>query len=443
MRSGRGTDDLVGRFRSSNDSLLSPCRRRGGARARGHNSSLAAAEPAPDRLQIFDHVWSEVRDRYYDPAFNGVDWAAVRARYRPRVDAAADETAFHDLLRAMLGELRDAHTRVLTAAQARDRRDEQTVSAGLLLFEVEGQPVVFDVRPAGPAAQAGVRIGMRVLAVNGTPVAEALALARAAVGPSSSARAALVLAYLRLIAGPANEMLRLRLERGDGSPFEVALPRRASDLTPRFAARRLPSGPLYVRFDRFRAPVARLLRAALAANRDAPGLILDLRANPGGDGKEGVRAIAALLDRRTVVARLATRTGRAPTALLGLARLPLELTAGETGGQLYAGPLVILVNAGTASTAEVIAASLQEQGRARVAGTQSCGCALGVLRYRRLRNGGALAISEVGLVSGRGRRIEGDGVLPDVEAAPGIADLRGGLDPVLDAAVRMLGSPTP
>ena len=74
---------------------------------------------------------------------------------------------------------------------------------------------------------------------------------------------------------------------------------------------------------------------------------------------------------------------------------------------------------------------------------QTCGCALGVLRYRRLRNGGALAISEIGLVSGRGRRIEGEGVRPDVEAAPRISDLRGGLDPVLDAAVRMLAAATP
>jgi len=409
--------------------------------ARGASAEPAAAEAEGQRLRIFDSVWSEIRDKYYDPSFNGVDWNEVRARYRPRVTAAGDDAAFHDLLRAMVGELRDAHTRVLTARQARDRRENQSLSAGVILFEVEGQKVVFAVRPASPAAEAGLRPGLRVLAVNGIPVDQALARARAEIGPSSSERAALVLSYLRLVAGPAEEPLRLRLDGGEGAPVEIALTRRELDASPRFAARRLPSGALYVAFDRFREPVARQLREALEANRDAPGLILDLRANTGGDGEEGMRAVGPLLDRPTLIARLATRTGRPPSALMGLVRLPLELVAGETGRQLYAGPMVVLVNQGTGSTAEVIAAALQERGRARVIGTRSCGCALGVLRHRRLANGGALAISEVGLVSGLGRRIEGDGVAPDVAIELRLADLQRGLDPVLEAAVRELAAP--
>ena len=205
-------------------------------------------------------------------------------------------------------------------------------------------------------------------------------------------------------------MLRLRLEDEQGRPFDVALARRPLDASPRFEARRLPSGHLYVRLDRFRKPVARLFRRALETHRDAPGLILDLRSNTGGDGMEGMRLVSPLLDRPTLLARLATRTGRPPSALLGLVRLPLELNAGVAGRQIHAGPLVILTNEGTASTSEVIAASLQERRRAQVIGARSCGCALGVLRHRRLATGGALAISEVGLVSGLGRRIEGQGV---------------------------------
>jgi C-terminal processing protease CtpA/Prc len=86
----------------------------------------------------------------------------------------------------------------------------------------------------------------------------------------------------------------------------------------------------------------------------------------------------------------------------------------------------------------VIAASLQERGRAKVVGAQSCGCALGVLKHRKLANGGALAISEVGLLSGLRRRIEGAGVVPDVRAAPSLIEFERGRDPVLDAAVETL-----
>ncbi|HWT11370.1 MAG TPA: S41 family peptidase [Allosphingosinicella sp.] len=404
----------------------------------------AAAAPRPpalspgQRLRLFDQVWEEIRDRYYDPGFNGVDWDQVRARYRPRVEAAADDAAFNALLRAMVGELRDAHTRILSADQVRDRREQRTTTAGVILFEVEGQPAVFEVRANSPAAAAGLRPGQRVLAVDGVPVGAALARARAEVGPSSSDRAALILSYLRLVAGRADAPLRLSLDARDGGPAEVVLTRRALPAAPQFEARLLPSGHAYVRFDRFRAPVARRLRAALEAYRDAPGLILDLRSNTGGDGEEGMRAVAPLLDRPTLVARLATRTGRAPSALLGLVRLPLELSAGAVGRQLYSGPLVILTNPGTASTSEVIAAALQERGRAKVVGTRSCGCALGVLRHRRLSNGAALAISEVGLVTGLGRRIEGEGVAPDLAVEPRLADLRDGRDAALEAAVRLL-----
>lgn len=402
-----------------------------------------AASPPPDenarRLAVFDQVWSLVGGLYYDPRMNGVDWNAARGRHRPAAAGATDDRALHAVLRALLGELRDAHTRVLSPEQARDRRRERTTGTGVVLFEVEGRPVVFAVRPGSPAAAAGLRPGMRVAAVNGVPAAEAIARARAEVGPSSSERAGLVLAWLRVIGGPPEEPLRLDLADADGgNRRSVALARVALDAAPQFEARLLPSGLLHVRFDRFRAPVGRLFRAALRAHLGARGLILDLRSNTGGEADEGARVAGPLLDRPTLIARLATRTGRAPSALLGLVRLPLRLEAGEAGGQLFAGPVVILVNEGTASTSEVIAASLQEQWRARIVGTRSCGCALGVLRYRRLATGGALAISEIGLVSGLGRRIEGEGVVPDISVELRLADFAQGRDRALEAAVEAL-----
>jgi carboxyl-terminal processing protease len=409
--------------------------------AAGQAASNAEAQAQPQTLAVFDQVWRQVRDLYYDPAFNGVDWAAAGARYRSRAAAAADDAALLAVLRAMLAELRDSHTRILTPQQVRDRRARETTSAGVILFEVEGAPVVYDVLPGSPAAEAGLRRGMRVIEVDGVPVAEALARARADVGASSSERAALVLAYLRLIGGPASAPLRLSLVGADGAERRVELRRVPLDARPRFEARRLPGGHLYIRFDRFRSPVARLFREALAANPAATGLVLDLRSNTGGSAREGARTIAPLLAAPTTLARLSTRTGRPPSTLLGLVRMPMALVAGRTGSQLFAGPVAILVDEGTASTSEVVAASLQEQGRARVFGARSCGCALGVLRYRRLANGAALAISEVGLVSGMGRRIEGAGVAPDVPVALRIADLQTGRDPVLEAAMEYLGSP--
>lgn len=398
----------------------------------------ARADTAEQRLAVFERVWRAVRDLYYDPGYNGADWNAVGARYRPLAAAAADDEALLGVLRAMLAELRDAHTRILTAAQMRARRAEAMLSTGAILYEVEGVPVVYAVIPGSPAAEAGLVPGMRVTEVGGVPVAAALAQARASVGSSSSERAALVLAYRRLVSPPGEGPVRLTLAVPGLAPLRVELARRRLDARPRFEARLLPGGPLYVRFDRFRAPVARQFRAALEEHGGASGLVLDLRSNPGGDADEGMKTVAPLLDAPTLIARIATRTGRPPSALFGLVRMPMELVAGRPGRQLFAGPIVILVDEGTASTSEIVAASLQERGRARIVGARTCGCALGVLRYRRLPNGAALAISEIGLVSGLGRRIEGEGVVPDLTVPLRLADLGSGADRALDAALRLL-----
>ena len=409
-------------------------------RAQGAAAGAPAAQvaraplSARERVEVFEKVWKTIEEKYYDPSFNGVDWGAVRALYRPRVEAAAGEEEFYDLLNRMAGELRDAHTRVRSPRQNRERKNREATTAGVRIFEVEGTPVVFDVAPDSEAARAGVRPGMIVRTVGGRPVAEALAEARQEVGPSSSERAARLLSYGRLVAGEPGSALELGLTRADGTPLDVKLTRRTVSAAPRFTAKLLPSGNVYVRFDRFRQPVAAQLKEALKEFKDAPGLILDLRANGGGDGWEGMKVAGYFFDEEVTVARIVTRSGKPPSALFGLVSLPKEFEAGEKGGRLYANPVVVLVNEGTGSTSELIANALQEQRRAYVVGTRSCGCVLGVMKHRELKGGGELDISEIGFVTPTGRRLEGEGVTPDKSVTLTLKDFQSGRDAALDEA---------
>jgi carboxyl-terminal processing protease len=402
--------------------------------------SLSDSLSAEDRTEVFEEVWRTINEKYYDPNFNGVDWTAMRERYRPRAAAATSDAEFYTVLNQMTGELRDAHTRVRSPRGREERRRRQGTSTGVRIYEVEGVPVIFDVSPDSDAARAGVQPGMIVRTINGQPVEEALAEARRAVGTSSSERATRLLSYSRLIAGEPNTQLRLGLTRADGTQFEVTLTRRVISTAPQFAARLLPSGYAYIRFDRFRSPVSRQVRDALTRFRDAPGLILDLRSNGGGDGEEGLRIGGHFFNERVPIARLVTRTGRPPSALFGLISLPREFQAGRRGGQIYSNPVIILTNEATGSTSELFASAMQEHGRAQVIGTQSCGCVLGVINHRELRGGGELSVSEIGFITARGRTLEGNGVIPDHSITLTLEDLRRGRDAALEEAERRLSS---
>ena len=393
---------------------------------------------AKERIEVFEEVWKSINDKYYDPKFNGVDWNAVHERYRPLVDTVKSNTEFYDLLNQMTGELRDAHTRVRSPRGRRERKNLQATSAGVRLYEVEDTPIVFSVTPDSDAARAGVTAGMVVRTIDGQPVTEAIAEARREVGTSSSERATRLLSYQRIIAGEPDTPFKLGLTRADGTPLEVTLTRRTISAAPQFVARLLPSGDAYIKFNRFLPPVNKQIKEALLKFKDAPALVIDLRSNGGGDGELGLEIAGYFFNDKTSFARIITRTGKPPSAFFGLFKIPKEAQAGKKGGQLYSNPVVVLINEATGSTSELFASAMQEQNRAQIIGTQSCGCVLGVLNHKELKDGGDLAISEIGFVTSKGRTLEGAGVTPDRTVALTIADLQQGRDAALEEAESLL-----
>ncbi|MGA9996001.1 MAG: S41 family peptidase [Pyrinomonadaceae bacterium] len=382
-----------------------------------------------DRQELFEKVWKTINDKYYDPSFNGVDWAAVRERYRPRAGAVTSDQEFYLLLSQMAAELHDAHTRFRSPYAYQLSRNHQAVSIGLSLFEVEGQAAVSSVHPDSEAAQAGVEPGMLVRAIDGVPVAKLLAQAREQVGVSSSERATKVLTYRQIIAGEDGTALKLELARADGTSFEVLLKRRLVPDVSQSTSRLLADGYGYIKFNHFNSPVDKQLADALEKFKNAPGLILDLRGNSGGDVQLVLRIAGYFLPDKVLFRRAYNRLGQTK-----------QDYAGRPGQQLYAGPLIILVNESSGSGAELFSSALQESGRAAVVGSQSCGCALGVTDHRVLKGGGELTVSEVGYMTAGGRKVEGAGVIPDRPVSVKLADLRERHDAALDEALNLLHS---
>src|ERR1700733_10792586 len=200
------------------------------------------------RQEVFERVWKDIDEHYYDRSFNGVDWKEVHARYKPLVDETNDDGEFYSLMSRMTGELHDAHTRFNSPEQWRNVKKQQGVGSGLSLDEIDGKIVVTAIRRDSNAAHVGIEPGMVVLTVDGKPVEERIAEIERAKAASSTSRATRMFTYSRLLAGPSDTEVKLGLERADGSHFETEVRRQVYSAAPNLATDKMASGNAYIRF---------------------------------------------------------------------------------------------------------------------------------------------------------------------------------------------------
>jgi carboxyl-terminal processing protease len=403
-------------------------------------SAPAGALSPKDRASVFEDVWKNVRDRYYDPEFHGVDWTAVGDKYRPLVAATKTDEDFYALLNRMTGELHDAHTRFNTPSQWENRKKEQAFTIGFLMTERDGKMVVNSVIADSSAARAGVTTGLIVLTVNDQPVADLIAAAAKTTSASSTDRITQMRIYSNLFRGGADATFQIGFQKPDGSNFAVTLTKQTLPQPVDVRPKLLPSGNLYIRFDGFQEQVEKELKETLEKYRDAPGVIIDLRQNPGGRADVLADVAAEFLNEKTVIAQFQTRKDISSQETTGEAKALRKMQTGAAGRQLYAGPVVILTDEYTGSSAEIFSGGLQEIGRAKVVGTQTCGCVIGIANNQKMKGGGVLEISEVLFFTPKGRKLEGEGVVPDSVVRPTLADLQQQRDVVLERAEEILKS---
>jgi carboxyl-terminal processing protease len=187
-------------------------------------------------------------------------------------------------------------------------------------------------------------------------------------------------------------------------------------------SRMLEPGFGFVRVSSFQAATAAdFVKAVDALQKDAPlrGLLVDLRSNPGGLLVGAVQIADELLDKGGIV----STKGR---ALIGDSRF--DATPGD---RLKGAPVVLLVDAGSASAAEVLAGALHDNKRARVVGSRTFGKG-SVQTLLPLDNGDSVKLTTARYYTPSGHSIQARGIVPDVVLKP---DGSGGRAPISEAAL--------
>jgi carboxyl-terminal processing protease len=240
-----------------------------------------------------------------------------------------------------------------------------------------------------PASRAGILAGDVILSVDGMPLD---------VADLDDA--------VHLMRGPLGTRVVLIIRReGVDEPLEVALDRGQIEVQS-VRAELLDAGDAYVRISHFTDSTAQDLRRALGdlerqAGRSLPGLVLDLRNNPGGVLDAAVAVADVFLDRGLIV----SADGRMPDA---------RFRANATPGDLLDGaPLSILVNKGSASAAEIVAGALKDHRRATIIGTSTFGKG-SVQTIIPLSDGNAIKLTTSRYYTPSGMSIHARGVAPDV-----------------------------
>jgi carboxyl-terminal processing protease len=371
----------------------------------------SAATPAPAvasvsdeaNFQLLNEIFTVLTEDYVEP--DKVDAEYLR------------EGAINGLFEA-LADPHSAYIDPETYSISRDDFSGTFQGIGATVSQQDRYVIIVRPLPGTPAEAAGLQAGDIILAVDGES-AEGWSVPKA----------------VQRIRGPRGTEVTLKVRHADGTEEDVTIVR--DEILVSSVRAEPPGGVLrdadgnvvddlsYVQIRSFtRLTPQELQEAVQAAEANgSKGLILDVRSNPGGLLAETTQIADMFLDEGTI--------------LVQVDRQGTERVANATPGSITDLPIVVLQDEFSASGSELLAAALQENGRAKVVGSKSFGKGT-VNHVRELSNGGAVYVSIARWLTPDRNQIEGRGIIPDVEVTLTLEDIEQERDVALFRSIEVL-----
>ena len=290
----------------------------------------------------------------------------------------------------MLEQLEDPYTRFMDPEEFENMQIDtsgELTGVGIQLAQDEETNKLMVVAPIEdtPAFEAGIKAKDVITAIDGQTT-EGMTINEA----------------VNLIRGRVGTSVTLTILRNESETLQFPITRARIELHPvRYSYQDRNGGIGYIRLTNFSANAAEEMQEAIEdlETQNVVGYVLDLRSNPGGLLYASVEIARMWFDEGSIVSTV-NRQGS------------IDLQKAD-GGALTDKPLVVLVDGGSASASEILSGALQDNGRATLVGTQTCGKGL-VQSVRGLGDGSGLAVTIAKYLTPSGRDINEEGISPDV-----------------------------
>ena len=395
--------------------------------------------PATQYTATFEQVWRIVLEKHFDPTLGCQDWPALRVEYGGRVAAAKDATEAYATMNALLGTLKQSHFKVVPPGGAVEAEASGPARAPVHVRVIAGEVLVVDAAVGG--VDSGLPRGAVIVAVDGKLIVDIVGKVKSAALRADEVAFQTMWAVEAAMHGAPGATHRVTfLDPNSGDTEltrEVVCVMPAGEMVtlgnlrdiPTTVSHRMVAGTTVgqLAFNYWMLPMVQRVGAAMTEMRSQgmTALVLDLRGNPGGVGAMSIPVARMLLAQAGSLGKLQFR------------EFAQEFNV-AANPEAFTGPVIVLVDEGTASTSEIFAAGLRDLGRVEIYGSRaSAGAALPSM-IEQLEGGAMLQYVVGDYHSSRGAVAEGEGVLPDVVVPETRADFVAGRDPVLEAAVRAL-----